>query len=89
MLKTPESVARTWKAEEGLKKRDVVDALRRLEPVWEELFPVEQQRLVQLLIARVDVHQESVQVHLRSDGLGTLARELNDLWNDSKKEDAA
>ncbi|MBF0141816.1 MAG: recombinase family protein, partial [Magnetococcales bacterium] len=55
-------------------------ALRRLDPVWEELFPVEQQRLVQLLISRLDVEQSGVKVHLRTAGLDTLAYELSDLW---------
>ncbi|MBF0311629.1 MAG: recombinase family protein, partial [Magnetococcales bacterium] len=63
------------------------EALRRLDPVWEELFPVEQQRLVQLLIARVEVERGGVKVHLRAEGLDTLARELNDLWN--QKEEVA
>ena len=86
MLQTPEMVVKAWKAEKGLRKMDVIEALKRLEPVWEELFPVERQRLVQLLIARVDVHQEAVKIHLHSEGLGTLARELNDLWSEKKEE---
>jgi site-specific DNA recombinase len=89
MLHSPEMVAQTWKSEKGLRKRDVTEALQRLDPIWEELFPAEQQRLVRLLIDRVDVVHDSVKVHLRAEGLGTLASELNDLWNDNKKEDAA
>lgn len=89
MLQAPEMVAKTWKAEKGLRKWDVMEALRRLDPVWEELYPAEQQRLVQLLIDRVDVVQDSVNVHLRAEGLGTLARELNDLWNEREEGRAA
>ncbi|MBF0384100.1 MAG: recombinase family protein [Magnetococcales bacterium] len=89
MLQTPEMVVKAWKAEKGLRKRDVIEALKLLEPVWEELLPVEQQRLIQLLIARVDVHKESVQIHLRSEGLDTLANELKDLWNEKQEEAAA
>lgn len=87
MLSAPEMVVKTWRSEEGVDERDVIEALRRLEPVWEELFPVEQQRLVQLLIGKVDVEKSGVQVHLRATGLNTLARELNGLWNG--KEQAA
>ncbi|MBF0627983.1 MAG: recombinase family protein [Magnetococcales bacterium] len=81
MLRAPEMVVKTWQSEEGINERDVIEALRRLEPVWEELFPVEQQRLVQLLISKVDVEKSGVQVHLRATGLNTLARELNGLGN--------
>ena len=87
MLHTPEMVLKTWQEDKSLRKQDVADALQQLDPVWEELFPVEQQRLVQLLIANVDVTQNAVKVHLRSDGLGTLTRELNDLCQ--KKEAVA
>ncbi|MEO5379158.1 MAG: recombinase family protein [Magnetococcus sp. DMHC-6] len=85
MLSTPEMIVKTWQSEEGINERDVVEALRRLEPVWEELFPVEQQRLVQLLIDKVDVERSGVAVHLRATGLNTLVRELNGFWNGKEK----
>ncbi|MEO5347685.1 MAG: hypothetical protein H7834_15100 [Magnetococcus sp. YQC-9] len=52
--------------------------------VWEELFPVEQQRLVSLLIEAVEVSKGDVQVHLRAAGLDTLARELNEIGNQTE-----
>ena len=79
MLRTPEVIVNTWRADDGVSERDVAEALRRLDPIWEELFPVEQQRLVQLLIGRVDVAKDGVQVHLRAEGLGLLAHELTDI----------
>ena len=91
-------VVKTWQADNagsadnignageygGINERDVVEALRKLDPVWEELFPVEQQRLVQLLIGRVDVEKSGAKVHLRSAGLDTLARELKDLGQEQR-----
>ncbi|MBF0341699.1 MAG: recombinase family protein [Magnetococcales bacterium] len=85
MMSAPEMVVKTWQSDEGIHERDVVEALRRLEPIWEELFPVEQQRLVQLLIGKVDVEKSGVQVHLRATGLNTLARELTGFWNEKEK----
>ncbi|MBF0160418.1 MAG: recombinase family protein [Magnetococcales bacterium] len=81
MIQSPELVVKTWRNDDGVSEQEVIEALKRLDPVWEELFPVEQQRLVQLLIAKVDVAKDGVQVHLRSAGLGTLARELRDIGN--------
>ena len=84
MLRSPEMVVKTWQAGEeggGIKERDVIDALRRLDPVWDVLFPIEQQRLVQLLISTVEVGRGDVKVHLRAEGLDTLARELSDIGN--------
>jgi len=34
---------------------EVIGALASLDPVWEELFPAEQERIVQLLVRRVEV----------------------------------
>ncbi|MBF0182106.1 MAG: recombinase family protein [Magnetococcales bacterium] len=81
MLRAPEMVVKTWQASDGIHERDVVEALKKLDPVWEELFPVEQQRLVQLLIDAVEVSKGDVQIHLRAAGLDTLARELNGIGN--------
>jgi site-specific DNA recombinase len=54
----------------------VIDALAQLEPVWDELFPAEQERIVQLLVERVEVRPEGLEVRLRGDGLRSLVAEL-------------
>ena len=83
MLRSPEMIVKTWLVGNdeggGVKERDVAEALRRLGPIWEELFPVEQQRLVQLLIDKVDVAEDDIKVHLRAAGLDTLAFELRNI----------
>ncbi|WP_245446112.1 hypothetical protein [Mesorhizobium kowhaii] len=48
-----------------------------LDPLWDELFPVEQARIVQLLVERVDVAVDSIAIRLRTEGLACLAAELN------------
>ncbi len=46
------------------------------EPLWDELFPAEQARIVRLLIERVDLAPDGMQVRLRAEGLQTLVAEL-------------
>jgi hypothetical protein len=50
---------RTWRAARkslnGLSESDVHEALRRLYPLWHELFPAEQAKVIQLLVERIDV----------------------------------
>jgi len=52
LLKSPEAVIATWRAAnlEGaaLPEATVREALERLDPLWDELFPAEQARIVQL-----------------------------------------
>jgi site-specific DNA recombinase len=54
----------------------VRDALHRLEPIWNELFPAEQTRIVHLLVERVDVGPEGIDIRLRTEGLTNLTTEL-------------
>ena len=41
-----------------------------------KLFPAEQARLVHLLVERVDIGEEALDIRLRADGLPGLAREF-------------
>jgi hypothetical protein len=44
--------------------------------VWSELFPAEQARVVQLLVERVDVQEDALEVWIRAGGLASLVGEL-------------
>jgi hypothetical protein len=50
--------------------------LHRLDPLWEQLFPAEQARIVRALVERVVVGPASADIRLRLDGLGGLVRDL-------------
>ena len=79
LLQTPEIIARTWAAakhEIEMPERDVVKTITDLAPLWDELFPAEQARIVRLLVERVDLSPDGMQVRLRADGLQTLGEEL-------------
>ena len=52
------------------------EALQRLDPLWDELFPAEQARIVQLLVDRVDVGLDGADIRLRSEGLTNLVADL-------------
>ena len=58
-------------------ERDVADALRTIEPLWEELFPAEKERIVRLLVETVIVRPDGLTVRLRPTGLITLAGEVS------------
>ncbi|MGZ3339317.1 MAG: zinc ribbon domain-containing protein [Reyranella sp.] len=80
MLRSPEIIVGTWRAArseiEGLSEDVVREALERLDPVWDALFPAEQARMVQLLVARVDVAVDGIEIHLRTNGLTSTYRQL-------------
>jgi len=57
-------------------EQEVIGALASLDPVWEELFPAEQERIVQLLVRRVEVGPDGLNLELRAEGLESLALDL-------------
>jgi DNA invertase Pin-like site-specific DNA recombinase len=80
-LAAPELVARTW----AVAKRDAIDEITEREvtvlladfaTVWNELFPAEQARIVQLLVERVDMQEDALEVRIRAEGLASLVTEL-------------
>jgi len=80
LLRAPEIVARTWAAvntEAGLAERDVCRALADFEPLWDELFPAEQTRIIRLLVERVTLASAGMHVRLRAHGLQALIEELH------------
>ena len=80
LLRQPEVVVGTWLAARAgapdLSEAEVRDALHRLDPLWDELFPAEQARIVRLLVERVEVEPEGVDIRLRVAGLAGLVRDL-------------
>lgn len=59
-----------------INEADAREALQRLDPLWDELFPAEQARIMTLLVDRVDIGTDGLNVRLRVDGLAGLAREM-------------
>ena len=80
LLRSPEIIVATWRQARGttadLPEGDVRDALRTFEPLWDELFPAEQARIVQLLVERVDVDTNGADIRLKVDGLTGLVSEM-------------
>lgn len=80
VFRQPEIVVGTWKAARAhandVSEADASAALQQLDPLWDELFPAEQARIVALLVERVDIGTQGFDVTLRIDGLGTLPREM-------------
>lgn len=81
VFRQPEIVASTWKAvradSNGITEADVRTGLQQIDPLWDELFPAEQARIVALLVERIDISSEGLDIHLRVNELIGLAQELN------------
>ena len=80
ILQQPEVVIGTWRAAQAdapdLTEAETREALEQLDPLWDELFPAEQERIVRSLVERVDVSPAGADIRLRLDGLAGLVRDL-------------
>ena len=80
LLRQPEIVVGTWLAARAeapdLTEMEVRDTLERLDPLWGELFPAEQARIVRALVERVVVGPGGADIRLRVEGLSGLVRDL-------------
>jgi len=89
LLRAPEVIVGTWRSArpeiDGLSEAEVREALEGLDPLWDELFPAEQARVVQLLVECVEVGQEGVDIRLRIDGLARLVHELGGMADDPRR----
>jgi hypothetical protein len=80
LVQAPEIIVRTWKQARRHNARitedEVRTALTEFNALWNELFPAEQARLMQLLVERVEVRPDGLTIRLRTEGLATLTTDL-------------
>ena len=75
------SSPRAWAAanresQDEITEREVTVLLADFSTVWNELCPAEQARIVQLLVERVDVQEDALEVRIRAEGLASVVGEL-------------
>jgi muramidase (phage lysozyme) len=55
---------------------EITQALNRLDPIWEVLYPEEQSRILELLIETVRVSENNVDIRFRTNGIEKIVEEL-------------
>jgi hypothetical protein len=82
MLQAPEMIIGVWQAGMAMREREELDeptvlvAMRQISTVWEHLFPTEQHRIMRLLIERVQLHEDGLDIIWRDDSWQRFRREL-------------
>lgn len=81
LMRAPEIIVATWRnareQESNITEGEVREALQSLDPLWDELFPAEQARVIQLLVERIEVHPDRLDLMFRVDGLQSLVTDLD------------
>jgi site-specific DNA recombinase len=67
---------RAIEARSNLDEAKITVAMTRLDAIWDQLFPAEQTRIVKLLVEKVIVSPNDLEVRLRANGIERLVLEL-------------
>jgi DNA invertase Pin-like site-specific DNA recombinase len=77
LLKKPEILVHTISAaSKEISEAEVINYFKNIEKLWDELFPVEQVRIISLLIKQVIVTEDNIDVRIFKEGLNSLASEI-------------
>ncbi len=91
LLRTPPIIQKTAEiasiTDNQIDEAKITVALNKIENIWSQLFPDEQTRIVKLLIEKVVVYPDSIDIRLRDNGIERLALEI--INADSNQEVAA
>lgn len=74
------------KLDPSLDEAKVTVAMTRLDAIWDQLFPAEQARIVKLLIEKVIISPNDLEVRLRANGIERLVLEMNPKAVEQKEE---
>ena len=80
VLRSPDLLSdvlpRAIELDPSLDEAKVTVAMNRLDAIWDQLFPAEQTRIVKLLVEKVIVSPNDLEVRLRANGIERLVLEL-------------
>ena len=76
LLRAPEIRARAERFAPTMAPADLHAALDRFEAVWDELFPAEQARILQLLVEQVRIAANGAEIRLRAEGLASVIADI-------------
>ena len=76
-LKKPEFIIHTINAKkDDLSENKIISSFKTIDKIWDELFPVEQARIINLLIKQIDIKTEGLNIKIFKEGLHSLSTEL-------------
>jgi hypothetical protein len=79
-------VAKAVKFDSTLDEAKIAVAMTRLDVIWDQLFPAEQSRIVRLLVEKVIVSPNDIELRLRANGIERLVLELRPTQVDATEE---
>lgn len=77
VLKKPEFIVQAIGKSAGkIPESAVINSFKQIEKIWDELFPVEQARIINLLVKDIEVQPEGLNIRIFKEGLHSLSNEF-------------
>ena len=70
-------------------EREVAEAFQTVETFWEDLFPLERNRLIRLLVEKVEIRETGIDMELKTQGMTSLIIELSGLASEARERSQA
>jgi hypothetical protein len=77
ILKKPEIIVRAISQSPNLSENIIISHFRQIDQLWDELFPVEQARIINLLVKNIEVKEDGFNIRIFKEGINSLAEELS------------
>ena len=66
-------------------EREVSEAFQSVETFWDDLFPLERNRLIRLLVEKVALRETGIDMELKTQGMTSLIIELSGLASEARE----
>jgi len=77
LLKKPEFIIHTINSKSNdLTENKIINSFKSIDKIWDELFPVEQVRIMNLLVKNIDIKPDGLNIKIYKEGLHSLSTEL-------------
>ena len=70
-------------------EREISEAFQSVETFWEDLFPLERNRLIRLLVEKVELRETGIDMELKTEGMTSLIIELSGLASEAGERSQA
>ena len=70
-------------------EREVSEAFQSVETFWDDLFPLERNRLIRLLVEKVELRETGIDMELKTEGMTSLIIELSGLASEARERSQA
>ena len=78
-MQKPEVISQTITSneEDSINQNQIIESFQKIDKVWDELFPPEQARIINLLVKDIVINPDGMNINIYKQGMNSLNNEIN------------